>query len=84
MSEEYKHPMMRIGIAMISIMMLVTIWFYVSGYSTSLDWSLSTEPMFEEVVAHKFQKGPFQFSILGEKVTLLESFYLILSELKTL
>lgn len=75
MSESYKHPMVRVSIFLISILALAMLWFYIQGYSTSLGWSLTTEADFEETVAYNFQKGPFQFSLVGDRVVLSESFY---------
>lgn len=72
---DYKHPAIRLVLFLILAACIAMFFFYIKGYDTSLGWTLSTETDFEEVVAHEFQKGPFQFQLKGEKVTLSESFY---------
>ena len=72
---EYKHPAVRIAIFLIALLGIITLYFHIMGYSTSIGWSLSTESEMEEIVAHQFQKGPFEFKLKGEKITLSESFY---------
>lgn len=72
---EYKHPAVRISIFLIAFLAIATLYFHLMGYSTSLDWSLTTETDTQEVVAHQFQKGPFQFQIKAEQVVLSESYF---------
>lgn len=72
---DYKHPAIRLVLFLIAIAGISMLFFYVKGYDTSIGWTLSTETDFEEIVAHEFQKGPFQFQLKGEKVTLSESYY---------
>ncbi len=75
MSEEYKHPVV-IGAIILSLLAgLAMLFFHLKGYDTSIGWSLTSEYELEEIVAHEFEKGPFEFQLLGEKITLSESFF---------
>ena len=75
MSDYSNHPILRASVVLLTICMMAMLWYYVQGYSSSMDWSVTTEPNFQETPAYQFQKGPFLFKILADKVTLTESFY---------
>ena len=75
MLKEYKHPLVVVSGCLVLLSVLALFVFQVKGYDTSMGWSLSTDPQFEEIITYQFGKGPFEFQIAGEKVTLLESYY---------
>ena len=75
MSLEYKHPVV-IGTIVLSLLAgLSMLFFHAQGYDTSIGWSLTAESELADVMAYKFEKGPFEFGINGERITLTESFY---------
>jgi len=75
MSIEYKHPVV-IGTIILSLLAgFSMLFFHVQGYNTSIGWSLTAESELNDVVAYKFEKGPFEFNLTGERITLTESFY---------
>ena len=75
MSQEYKH-LVVIGTMALSLLAgLAMLFFHMKGYDTSIGWGLNSDSDLEEIVAYEFEKGPFEFQIKGEKITLTESFY---------
>ena len=75
MSQEYKHPVVIGAVALSLLAGLSMLFFHMKGYDTSIGWGLIAESDLQEIVVHEFEKGPFEFQIKGEKITLTESFY---------
>ena len=75
MSQEYKHPVVIGTIALSLLAGLTMLFFHMKGYDTSIGWGLNSDSDLEEIVVYEFEKGPFEFQIKGEKITLTESFY---------
>lgn len=75
MTSEYKHPAV-IGTLILSLLAgLFMLYFHSQGFNTSIGWSLTTESELNDIIAYEFEKGPFEFQLMGERVTLTEAFF---------
>lgn len=75
MAPEYKHPVV-IGTIVLSLLAgFSMLFFHMKGYDTSIGWSLTAAYELDAIVAYEFEKGPFNFQLNGERITLTESFY---------
>jgi tetratricopeptide (TPR) repeat protein len=74
MRSDYKHPVVLIVLAFCLVSGLAMFYFQYQGYDASIGWSLTAESELDEIVTYQFQKGPVEFQIKGEKISLMEAY----------
>jgi len=75
MQKVLKNPVVVVLVVLAGLAAMATLYFHWAGYSTSIGWSLSTSSELEPIILHEVQKGPFAFELMGEKITLTESYF---------
>ena len=74
MRSDFKHPVVLLILSLCLITGLAMFYFQFQGYDSSIGWSLTTESELDEIVTYQFQKGPVEFQIKGEKISLMEAY----------
>ncbi len=54
---------------------VVALFYYENNFDHIIDWEIETQADKENFVFHSFQKGPFNFSLEGQKYRLIEMFH---------
>ena len=71
----YKHPVLVGTIVLSLIAGISMLVFRFSGYDSSIGWSVTAETDLDELVTYEVKKGPFDLKIVGDKVTVIESYF---------